>query len=390
MMEEFSEVVIAGVGQTPVGEHWDLSLRELAARAVRKALIDSGGMKPDALYIGNMLAPLLSRQAHLGPLLVNHIGLDGIEAATFEAAGASGGAAIRAGYLAIKSGFVDVALVVGVEKITDQVGSGIEAAVSTAGDSDWESVQGLSASGMAALLMRRYMHDYAVPREAFGGFSINAHANAVGNPNAMFPRPISAEAYARAGMVSTPLNMLDAAPYADGAAALVLTRPDLVPDVVDHPLVVIKGSSSNSDALSLHDRPDPLDFRVARLSLQRACDQARINPMQADLFELFDAYSIFAVLSLEAAGFAERGQGWKLAQSDEIRSMGCMPISTMGGLKARGNPGGATGVYQAVEAVLQLRGEAGKCQLEGARRAIIQALSGPGSAAITHVLERGG
>jgi acetyl-CoA C-acetyltransferase len=375
-MEKVSEVVIAGVGQIPVGEHWDLSLRELAAQAVRKAIRDSGGMKPDALYIGNMLAPLLSRQAHLGPLLVTHIGLDGIEAATFEAAGASGGAALRAGYIAVKSGYVDVALVVGVEKITDQVGSGLEAAVSTGGDSDWESVQGLSASGMAALLMNRYMHDYDVPRQAFGGFSINAHANAVGNPNAMFPRTISEEAYAQAGMVSAPINVLDAAPYADGAAALVLTRSDLVTGV-DHPL-------------SLHDRPDPLDFRVARLSLTRACDRARMNPMQADFFELFDAYSIYAVLSLEAAGFAERGHGWKLAQSDEIRSMGCMPISTMGGLKARGNPGGATGVYQAVEAALQLRGEAGKCQLEGARRAIIQALSGPGSAAVTHVLERAG
>ncbi len=146
-----------------------------------------------------------------------------------------------------------------------------------------------------------------------------------------------------------------------------------------------------TDTLALHDRPDPLAFRAAGLSLARACKSARITPLQADLFELHDAYSIYAVLTLEAAGFAEKGEGWKLAQDGDepppLSLHGSLPISTMGGLKARGFPGGATGVYEAVEAVMQLRGIAGKNQIPAARRAIIQCLGGPAATAVTHVLE---
>jgi acetyl-CoA C-acetyltransferase len=152
--------------------------------------------------------------------------------------------------------------------------------------------------------------------------------------------------------------------------------------------VRISGSSSVSDTLALHDRPDLLSFKAARQSAERALRQAGILPGDIDLFELFDAYSIFAALSLEAAGFAERGAGWQLAQDGKIDLDGSLPISTFGGLKARGNPGGATGVYQVVEAVLQLRNQAGDSQVKDARRAMVQCLGGPASSAATHVLER--
>ena len=152
-----TDIVIAGIGQTEVGEHWDISLRELAFEAIQSAVKDAGGLRPQALFVGNMLSPNLSNQAHLGALLTDYAGLTGIEAVTVEAAGASGGAALRQGYLAVKSGLVDVALVVGVEKFTDKVGSDVDAAIATTGDSDYEAVQGLTASAQAALLMRRYM-----------------------------------------------------------------------------------------------------------------------------------------------------------------------------------------------------------------------------------------
>jgi acetyl-CoA C-acetyltransferase len=267
-----------------------------------------------------------------------------------------------------------------VEKFTDQIGSAIEAALATAGDSDYEAVQGLTPTAQAALLMRRYMHEFGVAHEAFAGFAVTAHANGVGNPHAMFRKAITQDTYHRAGVVSDPLNLFDVAPVADGAAALVLTRPE--------PLVRIAGSSLVTDTLALHDRPDPLALQAVRLSVEGACARARITPLQVDLFELYDAYSIFAALSLEAAGYAERGLGWKLAQDSHLSLHGSIPISTLGGLKARGNPGGATGVYQAVEATLQLRDQAGQNQVSGARRAMIQCLGGPASTAVTHILER--
>jgi acetyl-CoA C-acetyltransferase len=383
-----AEIVIAGVGQTEVGEHWEISLRELAFHAIEAAILDSGGVRPQALFVGNMLAPQLSRQAHLGALIADFAGLTGIEAATIESSGASGGAALRAGYLAIASGQVDAALVVGVEKFTDQVGASVEEALSSASDSDFEAVQGLTPTAQAALLMRRYLSQNDVPRGAFAGFPLVAHANGVGNPKAMFRKAISAEVYNRAGMVSEPLNMFDIAPNADGAAAILLVRQGLLPDSYPHQFVRVVGSSLVTDTLALHDRPDPLSFQAARLSVERACRQAGLTPGDVDLFELYDAYSIYAALSLEAAGFAQPGQGWKMAQNGDLSLNGSLPIATMGGLKARGNPGGATGVYQAVEAVLHLRGMAGANQIPGAKRALVQSLGGPASSAVTHVFEK--
>jgi acetyl-CoA C-acetyltransferase len=181
--------------------------------------------------------------------------------------------------------------------------------------------------------------------------------------------------------------MFDIAPIADGAAAIILTRPELLPPGAAHPLIRIAGSSLVTDTLALHDRPDPLVFHAARLSVERACQQARVTPIQIDFFELDDSFSIYALLSLEAAGYAERGEGWRLAQDNCLGLGGSLPICTMGGSKARGNPGGAVGVYQAVEAVIQLRGLAGDNQVKDARRAMIQCLGGPSSTAATHILE---
>src|SRR5574340_1651888 len=153
-----TDVVIAGIGQTEVGEHWDVSLRDLAFAAISDAVKDAGGLRPQALYVGNMLAPSLSRQAHMGALISDYAGLTGIEAATIEAAGASGGAALRQGYLAVASGMVDVALVVGVEKFTHKVGPEVDDAVATTSDSDFAAVMGLTPTAQATLLAQRYMH----------------------------------------------------------------------------------------------------------------------------------------------------------------------------------------------------------------------------------------
>src|SRR5512140_3056039 len=188
-----TDVVIAGIGQTEVGEHWEIGLRELAFAAIQDAVKDSGGLKPQSLFVGNMLAPNLSNQAHLGVLLADYAGLLGIEAVTVEAAGASGGAALRQGYMAVASGMVDVALVVGVEKFTDKIGPDVESALATTSDSDYEAVQGLTLTAQAALLMQRYEHEYAVAEHGFGGFAITAHANGAGNPCAMFRKPIKRE-----------------------------------------------------------------------------------------------------------------------------------------------------------------------------------------------------
>ena len=383
-----TDVVIAGIGQTEVGEHWEIGLRELAFDAIKEALNDAGGAKPQALFVGNMLAPNLSNQAHLGVLLADYAGLLGIEAVTIEAAGASGGAALRQGYLAVKSGLVDVALVVGVEKFTDKIGSDVEEAITTASDSDFEAVQGMTATAQAALLMKRYMYENDVPKDGFAGFALTAHANGVANKNAMFRKAIKPETYAKAEMVSDPLNMFDMAPNADGAAALVLTRRELLPSEWQNPLVKIAGSAASSDTLALHDRKDILYFDTAQISAGKAMKQAGAILDDIHLFEYHDVFSIYAALQLEAVGFAIKGKGWKLAADNEISRKGKIPCATMGGMKARGFAGGAAGVYQAVDAVTQLRGQAEANQVANAKTALIQSLGGPASTAVSHILQR--
>lgn len=382
-----SDVVIIGVGQTPVGEHWDISLRSLAARAIQAARVDAGRPQLQAMYIGNLLAPVVSSQSNLGALLAEYLALEGIEAFTVEAAEASGAGAFRQGYMAVASGFVDTALVVGVEKCTDSIGANLEAAATQSLDYDYETTQGLTPTAQAAMLMQRYLYEYQVPRVALGEFPLLSHANAVANPNAMYRRAISYELYERAAMLSNPLNMFDKASYADGAAAVILTRADLIPKPTPYPTIRVVGSSVVIDTLAAHDRPDPLAFKAVGLSVERACRQAGILPTDVDLFELSDNFAIYAALTLEAAGFAHRGEGWKLAREGKLSLNGELPICTMGGAKGRGNPIGATGVYQIVEAVAQLRQRAGDNQIPTARRALVQSLGGPASTAITHVLE---
>lgn len=382
------EVVIAGVGLTPVGEHWDVSLRSLAARAISAVRKDAGGVRPDGLYIGNLLSSVLSHQANLGALLAGNCGLEGVEAYTVEAGEASGAGAMRIGYLAVASGLIDSALVLGVEKYTDMVGPQTEAAVSQVMDTDYEGMQGLTPNGLAGLVAQRYFYESGAPRSALMPFALIAHENGAGNPNAMYRRAIKPEAYESAESLADPLNMYDLAPYADGAAAVLLTTPEKLSAEQRQRAVRVSGSAVSIDTLALHDRHEPLAFEAVRRAVDAACKQAGVLPGEMDLFETWDSASIYALLSLEAIGLAPRGDGWKSAQAGEFGLHGRMPILTLGGNKARGFPIGAAGVYQIAEAALQLRGEAGPNQIPGAKRALTLALGGPASTAIAHVLER--
>jgi len=383
------QIIAAGIGQTKVGEHWDTSLRELAIEAVQAAVKDSGNLRPQVIYVGNMLAASASRQANLGALIADNVGLNGVEGVTVEAADASGGAALRMAYLAVLSGAVDVALALGVEKYSDVIGPEAETLISQMLDADFEAAQGLTPVSLAGLLFHRYLQEYSADREAFGGFPEVAHANGATNPYAMYQKPIRTGAYKkRASKDTQALNLFDVAPYADGAAAVILARADVLPGFYEHQDVKVIGSSLVTDALSIHDRPSPLVWDAARLSVERACRGAGIKATDIDFFEYHDATSLHAAISLEAAGFASNGRGWTLAKPEVIGLDGQLPVATFGGLKARGHPLGASGVYQAVEAVLQLRGEAGENQVPGARLGLIQSLGGMASTAVSHVLAK--
>jgi acetyl-CoA C-acetyltransferase len=380
-----SDVFIVGIGQTPVGEHWDQGLRELGARAIRMALDDARLDRVDALYVGNMMGGCLNGQENVATLLADAAGLLPAEAWKVEAACASGGASVRAAALAVAAGAHDVALAVGIEKMTDGAPEAVTAGLATAADQDYEASHGFSFVGLSALLMRRYMHETGKERAAFAPFAVNAHKNAVGNANAMFREPISASEFARCAVVANPIGILDAAPVCDGAAAVVVCAKEAVRP--HHKAVRIAASSVATDTIALANRDDILTLAAAARSATRAYETAKASPKDMDLFEAHDAFTIITALSLEACGFAARGEALDLAAKGCHLPGGCIPLSTFGGLKARGHPVGASGTYQIVEATLQLRGEAGLNQIKGARRALAQSIGGHGSVAVTHILE---
>ena len=380
------DVSIIGVGQTPVAEHWDRSIRDLAIEAIAAARQDAGVDRVDVLFVGNMLSGELAGQENLATLVADAACLLPIEALKIEAACASGGAALRAAHLAVGSGAHDYALVVGVEKMTDYLTDGVTAALALAADADYEAAHGITFAALNALLMRRYMYEHQARHEDFAPFSVNAHANAALNPRAMYRQPITVDDFERSPWVADPINILDSAGICDGAAALLI-GPTSETRRARRPPVRIAASATATDTLGLAERKDPLVWQAVADSARLAYAQAKLKPQDVDLFELHDAFTIVSVLTLEACGFADRGSGLKLAAEGRIGREGDIPICTLGGLKGRGHPVGASGAYQLVETVLQLRGEAGPAQVRGARVGMAQSVGGSGSVAVTHILQ---
>ena len=380
------DVAILGIGQTRADEQWDQSLRVLAGDAVLAAMQDSGLEWVDGVFVGNMISGASNHQQHLGAYVADWVGMRFSEALRIEAACGSGSAAFRSAFIAVASGALDTAVAVGVEKMTDSPGAQVTAALATAADADWELDMGLSFVGLNALIMQRYMHVYGWRHEDFAPFSINAHANGVHNPYARFREPLTEAQYKRAAMVADPINLMDASPMADGAAAAILVPADVLRGS-GRPVIRVAGSAAATDTISVHNRRDALWLSAAERSAKQAYAQAGVQPQDIDIFEAHDAFTIMAALSLEACGFAERGQGPRLALDGEIRPEGRIPIATRGGLKARGHPVGATGMYQIVEVVQQLRGEATGTQVPDARVGMAQNIGGSGSNILTHILK---
>jgi acetyl-CoA C-acetyltransferase len=303
-----------------------------------------------------------------------------------ESACSSGGAAFRMAYLAVASGQSDIAMAVGVEKMTDSPSSEITGALATAADGDWEVDHGLSFVALNALLMKRYMHEYGWEGIDFAEFSINAHANAVNNPFARFRKAITEKRFIQSTMICDPINLMDASPIGDGAAAAILAPVEML--APGTPRIVVAGSSAATDTIALHNRKHPLRLTAAEKSAKAVYEQAGIGPEDIDVFEYHDAFTIMAALSLEASGFAAPGKGPTLAKEGEIKVGGKIPVATRGGLKARGHPVGATGMYQLVEVVQQLRGQAVGTQVPDAEFGMAQNIGGSGSNIVTHILKR--
>jgi acetyl-CoA C-acetyltransferase len=354
----------------------------MGAQVVQRAMADAGVDRVDALMCGNMLSDELQGQKHLAALIADEAGLRGIEALEVGAVTASGAAALRMAFLAVASGQAELAVAVGVEKMSDGVAM---PAISKALDADREVANGATMISRNAELLALYFERTRAPAHAMVWFAVNAHKNARNNPHALFHElRVSVRKAATSRIVHAPLRLYDCAPICDGAAAVVLAPADQARAFSDHPVSIL-ASSVATDRFRVEDRADPLLLEGSQISAHKAFRQANVNRGDVSFFEVHDAFSIMSCLQLEAVGFAEPGEGWRLAADREIGIKGRIPICTMGGLKARGHPIGASAVYQAVESVLQLTGRAGKNQVREAKVALMQSIGGAASTVVTHV-----
>ncbi len=375
-------VSIVGIGQIPVQKQAQQSLRQMAARVVHLAMKDAEVEHVDALFAGNMLGDELQGQKHVATLIADEAGLSGIEALDVRAATGTGAAALRMAYLAVASGEADLAVAVGVEKMSDGVPTPV---LAKALDAELEVVNGDTLIGKNAEIMRLYMQKYNVPEDGFVNFALNAHNNARTNPNALFKdKEVTREKVLTSRIIQYPLRLFDSSPICDGAAAVVLAPTEEARAYSPNPVKIL-GAGVATDRFRVFDRTDPLFLEASHLSALKAFRHANVHRRDIDFFELHDAFSIMATMILEAVGYAKQGEGWHLAREMRIGLQGDIPIATMGGLKARGHPIGGTALYQTSEIVLQLTGRAGPNQLPNPEIAMMQSVGGAGATIITHI-----
>jgi acetyl-CoA C-acetyltransferase len=385
------DVYIVGVGQTPVNRDAASPSRELAAVAIGEALRGAGveADAVDALFVGNMTGAVLDQQQQMGGLIADYAGLNGIEAINVEAACASGAAAARMAYLTLAGGIHQLAVVCGVERMTHRDRNAVTDALAMAADRELESSRGESFISLNAKLMQLYFDTYSAKADDFAPFAITAHANATKNPNAVFHKAISVDDYMESRMIVDPVRLYDVSPTCNGAAAIVIASGDAAKRLTAHkPRIRIAASSAATSPVALERRQNPLTLDAVRRSARAAFGQADMTTKDIDLFELHDAYTIMSALCLEATGFTPPGTATEFVRNGRISLTGDLPISTMGGLKARGHPVGATGVYQLVEGFLQLAEQAGANQVENAETALLQNIGGTGSTVVNHILRR--
>lgn len=379
------KVYVVGVGLTKVDEHWHSSLEQLMAEASLRALDDAGLSRVDSIYVGSMLSTILQEQGHLGALLAEELGLSGIPAVGVEAAAASGAAAVYAGAMEIEASRANAVLVVGVDKMSDGMAEEVTSAMMIGERQEYTGFMGATFYSINALLYSIYMQRYGVSQEKIALFPVLCHEHAVNAPHAQYPFKIRLETVMSSPYVSEPLRRFETTAIADGAAALVLASEETARKL-DSPKVELFIDCS-TDYLTPLQREDPLWFPAAQLSAVKALNRAGISRDEVKIIELFDATSIMAILSLESMGFAERGRGWAMLENGDLTLSGKHPCNTFGGLKARGHPAGATGVYQIAEIYLQLTGRAGKNQVDSAKTGMAQALGGVAATAFTSILK---
>jgi len=404
------KVAIIGVGHTKFGRLPGKGLLDLMAEASIDALKDSytDDKDFDSVYVGAMSPSAFNNLSGVASALVDKIGLIPAAADHLKNGPASGGSAIKAGFQAIASGMSNLVLVVGGEKMTHITTPGyVTSNVATLTHPEAERQHGVSLPSFAGLLTRAYLEKYDAKLEWISDIAIKNHKNGALNSNAHFQRTIESfmESAIKKGkgtwdnvhefldddktnpIIADPLRLFHVCPISDGAAALVLCNAEKAKEYCDTP-ILISGIGQATDTQIIFEREELTTLKALRICSNQAYKMAHKSPEDMDVAELHDAFEILEAVQSEDIGFFNKGEGAKAAHEGQTEIGGKIPINPSGGLKARGHPLGATGVAQVVELVWQLRGEAGKRQVDGAKTGITCNFGGFGNNIISILVER--
>jgi len=366
------KVYAVGLGITSF-TRLEYPLSEIAAYAGMMAMRDAGLAAVDHVYVANMGAGRINHQTGLASAVVDSLSLTPAGAETIENGPASGASALKTGFLAVASGVYDVVMVIGAERMREANNLETTDFVATLTHPIAEYVYGVTLPSLAAMFTRLYMEKYGVTERHLAMVAVKNHDNALLNFYAHLHQKItlegildSPEASTNNPYVSEPLRFFDCCPVSDGGACVILASAEAARKL-GKPLVRLAGVGQATDTHAVHEREDPTELAAVRLAAQQSFKMAGVQPADVSVAELHDAFTILEIVESEEVGFFPKGQGHLALERGETRLGGRLPINTSGGLKAKGHPVGATGVGQAHEIVLQLRGEAEKRQVANAK-----------------------
>lgn len=385
---------IVGAGMTKFGDFPTKSIKELFGEAYQELgkSVDKGfdPKRIEAGFIGSLSCGSGFQLGQSGALLMGFVGLPGVPTTHVENACGSGGFALYSAVNAIAAGKYDVVLAAGYEKMNDVSATKRKYWLGVSGDTEFERLAGSTFAGIYAIMANRYMHEYDLKHEHLLMTAIKNHDNAADNPKAQFKNRLTMEQALKGIPVAYPFSIWDCSSTTDGAAALLVVKPEIAKEFTEHPIYII-GSAVGGDQLAIHDRPSFCGLAAARQAAQAAYSQAGIGPRDINMAEVHDCFSIAEILAYGDLGFCEEGQAGRLLEEGATLRTGRIPVNASGGLKAKGHPLGATGISQAYEIFNQMRGTAQNPvrQLPNVEFAISHNVGGSGGAVAVHIYWRG-
>jgi acetyl-CoA C-acetyltransferase len=376
-----TDVSIIGAGVTKFGNRQDVSYRELMAEMVVEVLttIDKEIMPSDfkGLFVAAGQPELLNDQANVANLATQVVGANPSIVSRIEMACSSGSVAFRQGWMAIKSGLVDMVLVMGIEKMTQNMKAASKG-LCIVPDVEYESIHGITAYSGFALIANQHMKEYGTTNEQMSMVAVKNHYNGARNPKAHFYEmgEITLEKAMNSRMVSEPINLFDCSPISDGASAVILTKSEIARKYTDQPIKILGSAQGIEPSMGISNMSSITEWKALKQAANSAYKMANLGPSDIQVAEVHDCFSIAEIIEYEDLGFTGKGMGGKFIENGESKLDGSLPVNTSGGLKAKGHPIGATGLAQITEIVSQLRDGSGKRQVDNAEIGLAHNLSG--------------